>query len=124
MAERSGYRLLLILGLLLVALLVIVPLFGMFMWGPMMMRGGMMGVSGCPLGWGYSGGMRWGAMIIGVPLLLLFLALLIAGAYLLLAPRGSGTDSDTALKILDERYAKGEITKEQYTEMKQQLSKK
>jgi hypothetical protein len=43
MAERSGYRLLLILGLLLVGLLVIVPLFGMFMWAPMMMGRGMMG---------------------------------------------------------------------------------
>jgi putative membrane protein len=118
MAERSGYRLLLILGLLLVVLLVIVPLFGMFMWAPMMMGTGMMGV------WGYPGGMRWGAMMIGLPVLLLFVVLLIAGAYLLLAPRGQGSDSDTALKILNERYAKGEITTEQYVQMKQQLSKK
>jgi len=118
MAERSGYRLLLILGLLLVGLLVIVPLFGMFMWAPMMTGGGMMGA------WGYPGRMRWGAMIIGVPLILVFIVLLIAGAYLLLTPRGLGTDSDTALKILNERYAKGEITTEQFIQMKQELSKK
>jgi len=126
MAERSGYRLLLILGLLLVGLLVIVPLFGMFMWAPMMMGRGMMGAWSYPLGsgWGYMGGMRWGAMIIGVPLLLLFIVLLIAGAYLLLAPRRPSSDSDTALKILNERYAKGEITTEQYVQMKQQISKK
>jgi len=126
MAERSGYRLVLILGLLLVGLLVIVPLLGMSMWAPMMMGRGMMGAWGCPFGsgWGYAGGMGWGAMIIGVPLLLFFIVLLIAGAYLLLTPRGPSSDSDAALKILNERYAKGEITAEQYVQMKQELSKK
>ena len=125
MAERSGYRLLLILGLLLVGLLVIVPLFGMFMWAPMMMGRGMMGAWSYPLGsgWGYPGGMGWGAMI-GVPLLLLFIVLLIAGAYLLLTSRRPSSDSDAALNILNERYAKGEITTEQYAQMKQQISKK
>jgi len=126
MAERSGYRLVMILGLSLVGLLAIVPLLGMFTWAPMMMGRGMLGAWSCPFGssWGYPGGMGWGAMIIGLPLLLLFIVLLIAGAYLLLAPRRSGSDSDAALKILNERYAKGEITAEQYVQMKQELSKK
>jgi uncharacterized membrane protein len=49
---------------------------------------------------------------------------LIIGAYLLLKPRVEPAESESALKILDERYAKGEITREQYSEMKKNLSSK
>lgn len=34
-----------------------------------------------------------------------------------------GTSEDTAVKLLRERYAKGEITKEQFEEMKKNLVK-
>jgi len=120
MAQRSGFGIVAVLVLLLIGLLVVVPMFGMFMWGPMMMGGGMMGR------WGYSPGTGWGwgFMFVGMLIPLAFIVLLIVGAYFLLTPRGERTESETALAILDERYAKGEITKEQYLEMKQHLTKK
>jgi len=36
---------------------------------------------------------------------------------------GGSKDSDTARQILDRRYASGEITREQYEEMKQDLAR-
>jgi len=119
MAERSGVGIVLILALLLVGLLFVVPMFGMTMWGPMMMMGrGMMG------GWGYPTGIGWGFMFAGMFVPFLFIVLLVVGAYFLLAPRKQTSEADTALSILNERYAKGELTREQYIEMKQHLSKK
>jgi len=119
MSERSHYWPLVIVALLLVGLLIVVPLFGMFMWAPMMMGGWNHG-----FGWGYPGGMGWGAMIVGMLLPLLFMILLIVGAYLLLTNRGTPVETDVALKILNERYARGEISTQQYAEMKEQLSRK
>jgi len=83
-----------------------------------MMGGGMMG------GWGYPGGFGWGFMFIGWLIPLLFVVLVVVGAYFLLAHRGVTGESERALTILNERYAKGEITKEQYLEMKQHLTRK
>jgi len=115
----------LLLVLLLVGVLFVVPTLGMFMWGPIM-GGGMMGGWGAPdgYGWGYPTGMRWGFMFIGMLIPLAFIGLLIVGAYLLLKPRVEPTKSENASRILDERYAKGEITSEQYSEMKKNLSDK
>lgn len=115
----------LLLVLLLVGVLFVVPMLGMFMWGPMM-GGGMMGGWGAPdgYGWGYPTGMRWGFMFIGMLIPLAFIGLLIVGTYLLLKPRVKSAGSEGALRILDERYAKGEITSEQYSEMKKNLSDK
>ena len=75
-------------------------------------------------GWGYPTGMRWGFMLAGMLIPLAFIGLLIVGAYLLLRPRVEPVESENPLSILDERYAKGEITSEQYSEMKKNLSKK
>ena len=117
MTERSTASVIVVIVLLLVGLLFILPMFGMWMWGPVMMGGGMMGR------WGYPSGMGWGFMLVGMLIPLLFVVLLAAGAYLLLSPRKEPVESEKALAILNERYAKGEITKEQYLEMKQNLSK-
>jgi len=125
MAQRSSTGIVLVIALLLIVLLLVVPMLGMFMWGPMM-GGGMMGGWSCPIGggWGQSYGMGWGFMFAGMLIPLLFIVLVIVGAYYLLTSRSETAASDRAAAILDERYAKGEITKEQYNEMKQQLTKK
>jgi uncharacterized membrane protein len=63
-------------------------------------------------------------MFVGTLIPLALIGLLIVGAYLLLKPRVESAGSEDALKILDERYAKGEITSQQYSEMKKNLSDK
>lgn len=120
MPERSDVGILvLVLVILLVALAFFVPMFGIGMWGQMMSRGGMMG------GWGYPYGMGWGFMFAGMLIPLLFIILVVVGAYLLVSPRtGSTVESEKAISILNERYAKGEISNEQYLEMKENLTKK
>jgi putative membrane protein len=113
MAERSS-GLIIVLVILLVGLVFVLPMFGMsMMWGPWMMGGGMMGR------WGYHP-FGWGFML--APLF--FIVLLAVGGYLLLTHRGESADGERALAILNERYARGEITKEQYLDMKEQLHKK
>lgn len=125
MTERSGMAAILVLAVLLLGALLIVPLFGMTMWGPMM-RGGMMGGWSCPIGAGCGNptSSGWGFMFAAVLIPLVFIGILAVGVYFLLTSRSSADGSQAALKILDERYAKGEISKEQYLEMKQHLTKK
>jgi putative membrane protein len=125
MVQKSNSRIVLLLVALLVGVLFVVPMLGMFMWTPMM-GGGMMGRWGFPdgYGWGYPTGMRWGFIFAGMLIPLAFIGLLIVGAYFLLTRRGETIGSENALRILDERYAKGEITSEQYSQMKQNLTKK
>ena len=117
MSERSSTAVIVVVVLLLIGLLFILPMLGMWMWRPMMMGGGMMG------GWSYPVGVGWGFMFLGMLVPLLFIGLLIIGAYYIVTSRSSAPSSDAALRILDERYAKGEITEKQYLEMKQNLSK-
>ena len=115
----------LLLVLLLVGVLFVVPMLGMFMWTPMMGEG-MMGRWRFPdgYGWGYPTGMRWGFMFAGMLIPLAFIGLLIVGAYFLLTHREHPGDNEKALSILNERYAKGELTEKQYLEMKERLTKK
>lgn len=117
MAQRSSFGVILLV-ILLIGLVIAVPMFGMVMWGPVMMGGGMMG------GWGYPTGIQWGLMSVGMLIPLGFIVLLIVGAYFLLTPRGETAEVENALRILDERYAKGELTKDQYLEMKQNIAKR
>ncbi len=84
-------------------------------------------------GYGYHGGMMgpWmmgGMGIFGLVTGLLFLLLLIGGTVWLVQAltRGggafpSGSPGETPLEILKRRYAKGEITKEQYDGMRRDL---
>lgn len=110
----STGRIVLIVVLLLVAL----PL----LWGGMMMGGGM----GPGMMWGWQTGDRWDwwrgvwMMIPGVLIIVGIVAALVWGL-------GSNADSQSASngssagEILDTRYARGEITREQYLEMKADL---
>jgi putative membrane protein len=73
--------------------------------------------------YGYHYGMGW--MLVS----LIFWILLVAGAVLLVlwivGKSGRGTRArveESALDILKKRYARGEITKEQYEEMKKDIS--
>jgi putative membrane protein len=118
---KSNTAVILVLVLLLIGLLVILPMFGMWMWGSTMIGRGMMG------GWGYPYGMGWGGrgfMFAGMLIPLLFIILVVVGAYLWLTSRKEPAESGKAITILNERYAKGEITKEQYLEMKKHLTEK
>ena len=88
-------------------------------------------------GWGWGHGMGWGWMVTGGALLL---GLLVWVIIMLVRRREHGPMSpmpmcmhmgsmgqpygdagDRALQILKERYAKGEITKEQFDQMKRDL---
>jgi len=79
-------------------------------------------------GWGMGLGMMgWGMMGFAWPFMFLvpiaFVLLILLGFDYLLSGRASSisyTESD-ALRILKERYAKGEITAEQYTKMRKDL---
>jgi len=87
---------------------------GMGFGGFGMMGPGMMGGRGMMGGWS-GGGFGWGG--------LLFIALVIVGIVLIargLLARPAAT-SDGALEILRQRLAKGEITKEQFEELRKTL---
>ena len=78
-----------------------------------MMPGGMM--------WG------WGYGFFGWLMMLLFWGLIIAGAMLVIRwlvdqTRSPALGSETALDVMKRRYAKGEITKEQFEAMKRDLA--
>ena len=84
--------------------------------------GGMMG----PGMWGRGGGWMWGfGMWLGGLVMLIFWGALIVGAVLVarflgggLSERGTHT---SPLDILKRRYASGEITREQYEQMRKDL---
>jgi putative membrane protein len=69
--------------------------------------------------WRMHDGMGWGGMWIGPLLMIGLLALLIAGIATLMRWIGGGSSEGgarvrTAREILDERYARGEIDREEY----------
>ncbi len=72
---------------------------------------------------GHMMGYGWGWMPLGG---IIFLIVIIVGVYLVfvgLEPRGGsyGEGRDRALEIARERYAKGEITKEEFERIKENL---
>jgi len=74
----------------------------------------------CDYGWGIGFGFGWLLMIIFWALLILGVVYLIK----LIAVRAKkGEKEETALDILKKRYAKGEITKEEFEKMKDDLAK-
>jgi putative membrane protein len=66
--------------------------------------------------WGWGGG--WG-MPFGGPLLLL---IVVAVAIYFFSRGNRGASGSSSREILDRRYAAGEITKEQYEQMKRDLA--
>ncbi len=77
------------------------------------------------MGWGGYGGFGMG--IFGMLFMLLFWGLIIAGLVLVVrwlwdqGRHGSGAAGDAPLEILKRRYARGEIPKEEYDRMRQDL---
>ena len=68
-------------------------------------------------GWGWGMGFGWLFMVI-------FWVLVILGiVYIIKMIAGGAKKEETALDILKKRYAKGEITKEEYDRMKDEVSK-
>ncbi len=76
----------------------------------------------CPWGWGR--GMMWGFPG-GMFMMFLLLLLGVVVVYVLLKRQGESrpveVSRETPLEILKRRYAKGEITREQFEEMKKDL---
>lgn len=82
-----------------------------------------------PYGYGpYGPGAGWGWMIGGWIMMVVFWGFIIVGIVALVryAGRGSAPDrsggADTALEILRRRYAAGELTTEQFEEMKRRVA--
>jgi putative membrane protein len=101
-----------------VVLLALVAALGVY--GPGMMGYGMYGYRAFPL---------WGGLAMMFFMLLFWLAIIAAiawlGAWLFrqgrLAPPGPEAARPTALDILSERYARGEISREQYEQMRRDI---
>lgn len=82
-----------------------------------MMAGGSM------MGWGGFGfGPVWGLMMLVFWALIIGGALLLVGAFVRQGPSASDAGNSRALDILRERYARGEITGEQYEQMRDDLT--
>jgi len=114
--KDSGWIIILIIVLVLVLL---GPLMFMGrMWGPGMMGGWHMGQG--MMGYGYGYGFNWIGAVLGVVLFVIFLGLIVFGVYYFIGG-GRLKSSERSLDILKERYAKGEINKEDYDKMKKEL---
>ncbi|HLW46524.1 MAG TPA: SHOCT domain-containing protein [bacterium] len=71
--------------------------------------------------WPYGYGPGWGPMIFGWVWMLVFVAAIVA--VIVLITRAPGTRyTDTALEVLRRRYAAGELTKEQFEQMKREVA--
>lgn len=96
---------------ILIVLVIVIGMLPLLFWGPW--GGYMHGMMG--YGWGF---------VFLIPVA--FLALTALGAYCLITGftrngRSSSGDGERALVILKERYAKDEITREEYLKMKEEL---
>jgi putative membrane protein len=96
------------IGLVLIAVLVLLVVAFFTLGGHGHMWGGEGG-----MGYGYGGSFMW--------ILLLVVIGLIVFLILQNVQTGSRTDQESPLDILKKRFAKGEITKEEYEEMKRKL---
>ncbi len=102
--------------------IVVILLLGL-LGGGMMMGPGMMGWSGYGYGfspwWGILGIVFWALVIIGVVLLLVWLFRQVQPGGV-----GPGPGAPRPIDILRERYARGEITKEQFDQMRRDLEER
>lgn len=106
----------LLVAVVVLALLLLFPVLGMvlggwgWMMGPGMMGPGMMGR------WGWGAGWGWGGVVGAVAVLLL-----VAGVVLVVLGLTRREGPDSALEILRQRLARGEISPEQYEELRKLL---
>lgn len=70
-------------------------------------------------GWGFGWGFMW---IFPLLFLIVMVLFLFRGPWWMGRSHGHSDTRETAREILDRRYASGEITKEQYEEMKRTLA--
>ena len=106
----STRAILTVLGVILVVFFGFPLIMGIFMFG-----GGMM------MGWGWGASPWWGiAGMVFRLAILVGLILLVVWAVRQFAPAG-GPAGSRALEILRERYARGEITRQQYEQMRRDL---
>lgn len=76
--------------------------------------------------WAETGGWGWGWIGLGIVHMVLFWGLIILGIVALVklvsdSGRSARSDEKTALEILKERYARGEIDRDEYLEKKRHL---
>ena len=81
-------------------------------------------------GWGEGGGGGWGAWVFMAIMMVMLFAVVAAVLYALLSPRIRAGDAatspgaagaDDALRLLDERFARGDIEAEDYTKRRDLL---
>ena len=117
--SRTGWAVVLIVAVLVALMIVVPPLVGI-------------AVGRGAYGWGMMGSHMaggWGMPLMGGLGMLLFWLLVIGGVVWLVQSAGRGATSagpsmplaEAPLDILKRRYARGEITKEQYEEMRHAL---
>ena len=118
---------LIVLGVLVLVVLLI-PMLGLGMMGPGMMGPGMMGAYGGQSGQSPGSSWSWGlAMGLGMLAMLAFWGALIVGVvmlvrWLLTSTGGFGSrGGQTPLEVLQHRYAAGEISREEYSQMRREL---
>ena len=131
---NRGYRWLFIIGGILLAVLIIASLFGGGYYnygpggwiGPGMMGPGMMGGGWGGYGGNYGGGFGTGWLTTLITIV--FFGLIIAAVVVLVRAVTRGAKfqpvsgrADAALEILNNRYAKGEIKKEEYEQKRKDL---
>lgn len=93
--------------------------------------GGMMGGYGYGYGPGIGGGFGWMGIIGMAVNVLIWIGIIVLVVYLIRRLTGgqfhahnvasAGNSSSSALNILNERFARGEITADEYKQMKQEL---
>ena len=113
----KNIKMALIIGGVIIAALIVLPMVFGLIWG---WQGGGWGMMGPWM----MGGFGWGWFM---PIIMIvFWGLVIWGIVALVrglstGSGGSSTQADSALEILKRRYARGEITKEEYEEKKKEL---
>jgi len=126
---QNGFLAVVIVLVVLLGLLLLSPVFMMGFWGfpggmGGMMGGGMMGGGMMGGSWGGAGfGYNPAGAFLGALLPIAFIGIIIVGAYYLLSGRVQLGEARKPgpLEIVKERYAKGEITQEEFLRMKEQL---